>query len=361
MIPQILARVSSQANCGPIEVGWSPTGFQSVRPDQLKESVFREIVSFLDAQEEAHPFQFPQWTCSEDGAFTSGTRFCIYRKDSRIRWVACCGTLYPFGALVSPLRGLTITRGPVCGDRAIWSVALQSLVSWAKSEGYAFVEVSPELVRSVVADLSQVFIQNGWEPCGGSRTSLRLDLTKNEEQLIAGFRKTTRYEVRRGERDGIRIEGAHNDSQFSEFLRIYREMAERKRFSADALPHLRSILRWLAREPYRGTLLLASNHDRILGGAVIVRAKKRCWYIWGATEKCEYASVGHLLQWNALLWAKSQGCTEYDFGGYTENATSGPALFKQGFGGELVRFLEPQRIIANQFRHRVMHLLSRLR
>jgi hypothetical protein len=335
--------------------------FELIRPEQLKAPVISEIADFLDTEIAAHPFQFPRWVCSEKGTFRTGARFYIYREEHQIRWFACCGTLYPLGKLLSPMRGLVITRGPVCADAAIWSLALQALVSSAKEEGYAFIEASPELVPSQVPELLEVFCKNDWKPCAAGRTSLRLDLTKNADQLIAGFRKTTRNEVRRGERDGIRIEKTQNDSEISEFLRIYAEMAQRKGFSADSLQHVRGILRWLACEPKRGTLLLARREERILGGAVVVRTGKRCWYVWGATQKCVYTSVGHLLQWNALLWAKSQGCTEYDFGGYTENATSGPALFKKGFGGDLVRFLEPQRVIVNQRRCKIIEVLSGLR
>ncbi len=72
--------------------------------------------------------------------------------------------------------------------------------------------------------------------------------------------------------------------------------------------------------------------NQVYGGAVIGRAGKRCWYVWGAADKHEQFNVGHILQWKALLWAKSHGCREYDFGGYTPGAKSGPAWFKAASG-----------------------------
>lgn len=333
--------------------------FQFMRPDQLEEDVFQEIADFLDSEDTSHPFQHPQWTRLEAAEFSVGTRFCIYRENHRIKWFALCGTLYPSGRIAFPFRALVSTRGPVCGDAAVSRAALYALAQRARSEGFIFIEVSPELIPEKSPTLIDAFKQNSWEPEVGNRTSLRLDLTKTEDELIVGFRQTTRHEVRNAERIGIIVEKPQRSAEISEFLNIYSEMAVRKGFSADPIHHLRSIIHWLSDEPHRGALLLAKHKSNILGGVVIVRSGRRCWYVWGATQKHEYASTGHLLQWRAIQWAKSQGCAEYDFGGYTENATSGPALFKKGFGGEVVHFTLPQRIVVNKPKNQIMRFLAR--
>lgn len=69
-------------------------------------------------------------------------------------------------------------------------------------------------------------------------------------------------------------------------------------------------------------------------------------------------TVGHILQWRAILWAKSHGCTEYDFGGYTPGATSGPAWFKEGFGGTLVHLVAPHRRVTEWKRHSIFRVVS---
>jgi lipid II:glycine glycyltransferase (peptidoglycan interpeptide bridge formation enzyme) len=118
------------------------------------------------------------------------------------------------------------------------------------------------------------------------------------------------------------------------------------------------LIRWLIAES-RGVLLVAMNRGAIKGGAVVGRCGRRCWYIWGASDKEEHFSVGPILQWKALLWAKSNGCTEYDFGGYTPGATSGPALFKAGFGGREVTFIPPYRTTISPLKYRIFSFLSR--
>ncbi|MGA7376665.1 MAG: peptidoglycan bridge formation glycyltransferase FemA/FemB family protein, partial [Candidatus Sulfotelmatobacter sp.] len=77
--------------------------------------------------------------------------------------------------------------------------------------------------------------------------------------------------------------------------------------------------------------------------------------------KHEQFNVGHILQWRALMWAKSHGCREYDFGGYTPGATSGPAWFKAGFGGTVVRFVRPHRKVIRRGNYRTFELIFRMR
>jgi lipid II:glycine glycyltransferase (peptidoglycan interpeptide bridge formation enzyme) len=50
----------------------------------------------------------------------------------------------------------------------------------------------------------------------------------------------------------------------------------------------------------------------------------------------------HLLQWEAIRWAKEQGCTVYDFWGSPDRLDPkdpmwGVYRFKRGFGARLVR------------------------
>ncbi len=50
----------------------------------------------------------------------------------------------------------------------------------------------------------------------------------------------------------------------------------------------------------------------------------------------------HLLHWEAIRWAKEQGCEAYDFVGAPNELDESDSMwgvyrFKKGFGGELVR------------------------
>ena len=318
----------------------------------LPSAIEQETVRFLDSQTGSHPFQFPQWA-------DSGTRFALLRQAGRICWFANCGTQFPLGSRLKGFRALTINRGPVCDDLSLWRSGLSHLVEEMRQEGLVYVDCAPDWLQ--MAPKPALEFESNWKALSAGRVSLRLDLTKTSDELLAQFRKNTRYEVRRAERANLTVAPATGPAEMEEFLSLYLRLAGRKGFSADSPDHLRTILRWIIAEPSRGALLLARDSDGTAGGAVIVRSGKRCWYVWGANDKREHVSAGHSLQWHALLWAQSQGCTEYDFGGYTPGATSGPAWFKEGFAGETVHFVPAHRYVFRARCHAIVQAVARMR
>ena len=324
-------------------------------PTELTPAIRQDISGFLDQQPMSHPFQYPQ--CS-----MAGTRFALFRQAGKPEWFAGCGIQYPLGRRVPWVRSIIINRGPICDNVELWqNVLVEVIQHLRKQNAYIYVDAAPEWVDSNTSTAESLFSDRQWTQVSAARTTLRLDLSKTPDELFAAFRKNSRYEIRRAERLGTNVFLPSSDADVNEFLSIYTSMAERKGFVPDSPDRLRQFVDWFRLEQDRGSLLLAAHKGSILGGIVIVRAGNRCWYVWGASQKHEHLNVGHLLQWRAIQWARDHGCTEYDFGGYTPGATSGPAWFKEGFGGYVVRFVPPHRRIIRPARNRVVQILSRVR
>ena len=327
--------------------------FESFAPNDLTSALTQQISDFLDSQETSHPFQFPQWA-------GDGSRLVLAREQGRIRWFANCGVQFPLGSRLRPLRAITVNRGPVCDDLEFWRTTLGEFAEEIRGERFLCLDAAPDRTESPGLNPTSLF-GSGWNPSGETRVSLRLNVTKTEDELMAGLRKNTRYDLRRAERASVEVELSKQESDIQEFLRLYLRLAERKDFAPDPEAHIHLVIRWLMGEPGRGALLLARHQTALVGGAVIIRSGKRCWYVWGANDKHDQFSAGHLLQWRAILWAKAHGCSEYDFGGYTPGATSGPAWFKEGFGGEIVRFVPAHRRVLRPQWHRLVQTLAKIR
>lgn len=323
---------------------------------QLSATNREEICAFLDRQDTSHPFQFPQWMGANSGS-PSDTLCALGRVHSTLTSFASCGVQRPAGNRV-PAKALVINRGPVCDDLENWRKTLDELARIASDRRLIYIDAAPE---RAVSDSGMPLFPAPWSPIGVERVSLRLDLTRNEDEIFAGFRKVARYEVRRAERAGVHATKASGEEEARRFLDLYLRLAKRKGFAADSPEFVRAILNWLQSEPDRGGLFLAWHEDVPIGGAVVVRAGRRCSYVWGASEECRNFSAGHSLQWNAIRWAKSQGCTGYDFGGYTSGAKSGPAWFKEGFGGTVVRLVPTHRLVLRQAQYRMLHIATSLK
>ena len=322
-----------------------------VTPKDWRPQLEQEIVAFLDSQDTAHPFQFPRWTQS---------LFAVLRKGGAIRWVASCGTQFSMGTRFRWFRALTVNRGPVCDDQELSRAALDELVRRARESRFVYLDIAPDRLCSNPLDSGCGFGPD-WKSLGPGRISMRLDLTPSPDDILGRFRATTRYKIRKAERAEVIVEAAKISADVEPFLEVYARMTGRKGYLSDSPEHLRRIVHWLIEEPTRGALLLARCQNVVVGGAVIVRSGRRCWYVWGANDRSEGFSAGHIVQWQAILWAQKHGCTEYDFGGYTPGATSGPAWFKEGFAGETVHFVPAHRYVFRARCHALLQAVAGMR
>ncbi len=326
---------------------------ESVPSDGISPDLLREIDDFLDSQDTGHPFQFPQWA-------VPGSKVVLIREDGRICWLATLGLQKPLGRSFPFLRALTANRGPVCDDPRLWEAGAEQLAETMRKQNFAYLDVLPEWIGKADGEHPNFVNSSEWRSIGAARASLRLDLTAPEDDIFANFRKATRYEIRRAERLGVVVSSASTDRGINDFLGVYKRMAIRKDFVPDPIGHLHRAIHWLVSSESRGTLLIGTSGGTVHGGAIVARSGRRCWYIVGANDRDEGVAVGHILQWRAFLWAKSHGCTEYDFGGYTPGATSGPAWFKEGFGGTVVHLVGPHRKVIESKRYNIVNGVAKL-
>jgi hypothetical protein len=335
--------------------------FEFLKTQELAPAMRREMDSFLDRQSNSHPFQFPDWM----GAGHSDERekkYCaVVREQGEIRWFAHCGVSFPAGKWLRPIRNLVVNRGPVCDDAELTLYGLRKLVEKSKELGFAYVKVAPDWVERPEWGVESALADEGWQMLPERRSTLRLDLKPATDELLQSFRKDTRFNIRRSERQGVVIRRAQDERDIQEFERIYFAMAGMKHFPAEEPGHFSHVLRLIVKEKDRGALVLASKDATPLGGVLVVRAGQRGWGVFSATVKDTGLTAGHLLQWGAIQWAKEHGCVEYDFGGYREGIHTGPASFKRGFCEAVVHFAPNYKYILNRRLCSILDFVSETR
>jgi hypothetical protein len=321
--------------------------FEFIKTQDLAPTIHRRIEAFLDRQNNSHPYQFPGWTWGENS--DKDTTYCaMVREQGEVRWFAHCGISFPAGKRLRPIRCLTIDRGPACDDADLTLYGLGKLVEKTKELGCAYVKIAPEWVEHPEWTVGNTLSRDGWQVLPDRRSSLRLDLGAGNDELLRSFRHDTRLHIRRSEQQGIVVRCARDEGDVQEFQRIYFEMAMKKNIPACEPSSLLHSLRWIVNQKDRGALLLASKDATPLGGVLAVRAAKRSWGVYSATVKDTRFTVGHVLQWSAIRWAKEHGCADYDFGGYREGINTGPPSFKRGFCRQAVQFCPGYRYSLNR-------------
>ena len=177
------------------------------------------------------------------------------RREGQLGWhlwdVVADGIEFPLGS--------RLDRESRAGfdDAELWRVGAEELAQHLQQERIAHFDVAPDWLQSPGTPENRSLDGSSWQQIGPGRFSLRVDLTKSEDEIFGNFRKNTRYEIRRAERAGVSVVSASSESEIDEFLTLHIRLAERKGFSPNLIEHMRQKIRWMIDSKSRGALLLA--------------------------------------------------------------------------------------------------------
>lgn len=182
------------------------------------------------------------------------------------------------------------------------------------------------------------------------RRTVTLPLTATEEDILAGMKQKTRYNIRLAEKKGIEI---HPSEDYRSFHAMAQVTGQRDGFGVHALSYYLKVQQLFEAEK-KAVLLMAYFEGKPIAGIIVFARGKNAWYMYGAsTDEERNRMPTYLLQWEAIKWAKAHGCEEYDLWGipdhdedeleslFTEkhqhDGLWGVYRFKRGFGGTIRR------------------------
>jgi lipid II:glycine glycyltransferase (peptidoglycan interpeptide bridge formation enzyme) len=222
----------------------------------------------------------------------------------------------------------------------------------AKEEKCSFIRISPLLERN--KENQQIFDELGFRRAPihmHAESTLLLDITKPEEELFKNMRKTTRYLIRRMEKEGVEIQ-VEDPPQGDHFLRLQEKVAERKHFIVFSKRQIKSEIEIFCSDG-EAVVFNALYGGKVIASAIIVYYGYRAFYYQSASY-CENKNISapYLMVWRAVEEAKKRGCKIFDFyGASPENKPNhpwaGPTLFKLGYGSHRIDYLPAQDLVLN--------------
>jgi peptidoglycan pentaglycine glycine transferase (the first glycine) len=266
----------------------------------------------------------------------------LFEEGSQVRAVASvlCRQLPRF-----PLRVMYVPKGPLLdyGDDQLLSHVLASLEEVARAQRAIFIKMDPD-VRLEEGKVIETLQVRGWRSSSEQiqfRNTILIDLQQSEDELLTNMKAKTRYNIRLAARRGVKVHVGGPD-ELPLFYEMYAETGRRDDFIIRPFAYYQDA--WGAFvEAGLARLFLAEYEGEPLAGLVAFRFGQRAWYMYGAsTEKHRNLMPNHLLQWEAIRWAKGEGCTVYDMWGAPDVLSEddpmwGVYRFKEGFGGQFVR------------------------
>jgi peptidoglycan pentaglycine glycine transferase (the first glycine) len=241
----------------------------------------------------------------------------------------------------SPLKLniLYAPKGPVVdyANAELADRVLRELVDVARRDHALFIKIDPDLNQP---DQS-LLLDRGWRYSAEQiqfRNTMLIDLTRSEDDLLAAMKPKTRYNVRLAQKKGVTIRsGDLGDLEL--LYAMYAETAQRDGFLIRPLDYYcdawGSFIRSDGAHP-----LIAEVDQEVVAGLILFRFADRAWYMYGMSRNTHRDKMpNHLLQWEAMRWAKAQGCTLYDLWGAPDELVESDSLwgvykFKEGLGAE---------------------------
>lgn len=294
---------------------------------------------FLLDYPEAHLLQTSAW-----GAFKSEFGWWV----ERVR-VGSTGAQILFRPLISRLPAgpsiAYIPKGPVGPD---WPALWPELHRACRRKGALLLKVEPDLIETDgCPDALFPGFTGGADPIQPRRT-LIISLEGGEEDWLARMKQKTRYNIRLAEKKEVIVRPTQD---VDGFYRLMQVTGQRDGFGVHSRDYFRRAYE-LFHPSGMCVLFNAEYTGHLLAGLMVFARGRRAWYFYGASNDEERSRMpAYLLQWEAMRWAKSRGCSEYDLwgvpdadeteleAGFTDRSDGlwGVYRFKRGFGGALVR------------------------
>ncbi len=251
-----------------------------------------------------------------------------------------------------------VPRGPVVN----WDAAdqVRAVLTMARAAAIkrhaALLKIEPEHVdEPSIAAVLQSF---GFRPSPQRiqpLSTIHVDLTGDEDAILARMKPKWRYNIRLAERKGVTVR-AGTAADLPQIQHLLAITGRRDGFGVHSPAYYARATK-LFMPDGSGVWLVAEHEGRMLAAIAVFALGRMAWYMWGASaDEGRNLMPNHALQWAAMRWARERGCTVYDLWGIPDEVGADPAAyaepeswgegglwgvyrFKQGFGGRVVRYI----------------------
>lgn len=189
------------------------------------------------------------------------------------------------------------------------------------------------------------------------QTTILLDISQRQEDILLQMRKKTRQYIHRAEREGMTVRFG-NCSNLPAYYNLMRLTAKREHFTARSQKYYQDERETFSAN-HQGVLLLAFHKEELIAVRAIYRFGLHAAEFHAGSLTVPSLHPNYLLVWEAIKWAQSQGCVTYDLWGIPDEISTiyskgseppvvdrsdglwGVYRFKSGFSKNIVSYIGP--------------------
>jgi Uncharacterized protein involved in methicillin resistance len=242
---------------------------------------------------------------------------------------------------------------------------LTALKPLAKKAGVFAIRVESELDRSSKATLERHGLRKA-APIIPNPSTITIDISPSLEEVLTSLPQKGRHAVRRAERDGVTVKKVEVSEENAKLMyKLLAETAEGQ-FGIRSYNYYKTFWQTFE-EAGLGQLFFAYFEGKVVAGAYAMVFGTKSTYKDGASIRKRTAyGASHLLQWNVIEWAKSQGALIHDFCGSPPSNEIGNAqhphygvgLFKLSFSKNVVDYIGCYDYVLSKVRYATWNKLG---
>lgn len=255
----------------------------------------------------------------------------------------------PFG------RYWYLPKGPnVTSSKELFAI-LDELTPYSRRKHVFVIRLESELDKSYQPEL----VKHGLLPARAvipNPSTITLDISPDEETLLASLPQKGRHAIRRAERDGVIARRVEATDEHCRIMYTLLSETAKGQFGIRPYEYYRTFWQRFESAGY-GQLFFSYVGDSVVAGAYAMVLGKKSTYKDGASvrQRPAYGS-SHLLQWRVIQWAKERGAVLHDFCGSppsdeidnTDHPHYGIGRFKQSFSRHVVDYIGCYDLVINK-------------
>jgi len=217
---------------------------------------------------------------------------------------------------------LIIPGGPIINweDKKLITLFINKVKELTKNENCWFVRLRPEIKDSsqsrksfkslgFVSAPMHLHAENTWI----------LDISKSEEELLAGMRKSTRYLIKKSLTLDLELEILKDPKSAKILFELQKETAKRHKFVGFSQKLFESEIESFTKDN-NAAVFICRKDKTVLAAAIIIFYGDTAYYHFsGSTSKFSEIPFSYFLQWQIIKEAKKRGIKYYNFWGIAPN------------------------------------------
>lgn len=270
-------------------------------------------------------------------------------------------------------RYLEIPGGPLLdwSDQKLVQTVFIEITNLAKQEKCVFVRFRPQLLNTeanqkIIKSLEKSFDLRPAPMHLHAQNTVILDLEKSEEDLLMAMRRQTRYEVRRGEKLGLKVAEDSSEKMFKEFHSVQVETAKRQGFIPPSEKELLAERTAFSPDHIKLYRVTDPENSPVAYGLILTYGEEAEYFEAASTDLNRKLPGSTALLWQAIKDLKAEKIKRFNLWGIAppgvaHHRYSGVTTFKTGFGGRVVEFIPAQDIVINKLRYKLDELVETAR